>query len=225
MFKRAGIIAFALSLLLPFGALAQALDYKDIIARSTPVPLAFDTSFEQKHGRQLPLHFSVVVPTAPGEIRVAGKFDGSATYGSVTFYTPRDQLAEYLSLSQVRVRPGTPEERAQYLADMFNEQVLPGYAELPEYENVGIRNARIAGYPAVEMIGLYRDEKYGRIIIRVVGIFAPSGNRVLIAKSRTVVAGMPVPGVNEMNGTFVGRILESVKFLASRDENGDLVTF
>ncbi len=222
MLKIAGLLA--LSFMFPVIALAQALDYKAIIARSAPVSIVFDQSFEQERGRQLPLHFSIVVPTSPEEVLIKGKFDGDAAYGSLFFYTPEQQLAEYLNLSQVTIQQGTPEQRVEYLANAFRAQILPDYEGFDEFTNLGIREARIAGYPAVEMVGHYMDEKYGRIILRTIGIFAPSGGRVLIAKSRTVLAGIPVENVNGMSETFVGQVLESVKFIGTRN-NGDLFTF
>jgi len=184
-----------------------------------------DADFVAKYGVTAPVPFSFTVPTNEGQNIFFLPAPGGAGIVKVTFATPDEKVKSNLQFVHMTSPQLAPDERLKFLEDIAMQAFV---ASVPDPDRASIdvsRHIEIGVYPAVEMIGLYWDEKYGRIIIRVVGIFAPSGNRVLIAKSRTVVAGMPVPGVNEMNGTFVGRILESVKFLASRDENGNLVTF
>ena len=97
--------------------------------------------------------------------------------------------------------------------------------ELENFQNLGARHTTIGNFPAVEMIGLYEAPEAGRVFLRIVGVLTPKGDHAFLAISHTVNAYVPLASPNDMPNTFVGTMLESLHFIAGRNESGAMVEF
>lgn len=219
------LITASFMLFTTLAAAAAPLDYQALIAQAGRASVSFDTGFEQTYSRTLNLHYAVSVPILEGQFDARTEFEPGPSLPQILFYAPDGRLAEQTGFSSAAIEPGTPDERAAYLANVILEQVVPSLGELQAFQNLGARHARLGPYPAIEMIGIYKDPGLGQIFLRIVGVLAPSGDQAFISITHTINAVVPVSNPNDMPKTFAGTMLESLRFIASRNSEGALVEF
>ena len=222
MFK--ALVIFC-TLSLPHLALAQNFDYESIISEGTVTTISFEAGFEQRHERQLKLHFTMDVPTNDGQLRLQSNFKQNDRVGSVRFLTPEGGIAELVDIYTGTIPEGALETREESLASLLQHQVVPGLGNFDDLNVLGARRSMVGPYNAVEVVALYNSEGNGQVGLRVVGVFPPTGENILIYVSHTVLGVVTIPSVNDLPSTFAGHTLQSVHFSGTLMPDGTLVQF
>lgn len=210
---------------LPLTAQAQSLDYASAIAEGSVQTISFSPQFEQRHGRELALHFTMDVPTNERRFKLQSNFAQPDRFGSIRFLTPDGGIAEMIDMFEGTIPAGPQETREEALASLLQNQVVPNLGTFEALNLLGARRAMVGPYSAIEVVALYTAEGLGQIGLRVVGVFPPAGENVLIFVSHTVIGVVTLPSVNDLPTTFAGHTLASVQFNATRAADGTLTPF
>lgn len=219
------ILAFSVVLFSALPAMAQQFDYKAVLAASFQHPLVVDAGYEESTGREVPLHFTIAVPVALDLMRVQSDTSKPGHYTKLIFATLAGETVESLELRQATMGPGTPEERMGWLADMMRDEIFPSVLGSKDTNLIGVRRSTAGDYPAVELVATYENEGLGTIVFRIMGVFPPSGEHILVALSHTVIKFMPLEKTADLQGTLAGTILNSLHFTATRGADGALIAF
>lgn len=210
---------------MPLATQAQVVDYQNIIAQSAPQSIGFGLAFEQNHSRQLPLHFTLDVPTNEGRMRLQSNYNQSDRYGSIRFLTVEGGVLEMVDLFEGTIPEGPLADREEALASMLQNDFVPNLGNFNDLNIIGARRAKVGPYAAIEVVALYQTEAYGQVALRTMGVFPPSGENILIYISHTVLRALDLPGVNALPDTFAGTMLGSLAFTATRSPDGTLTAF
>lgn len=212
-------------LLAPIQGVAQEFDFQAVMATGTTGTLTFDAQYEQSKGSEVPLYFTVQVPIADGLMRVKSDTSKDGHYTDLSFATMGGAVAETLELREATMGPGTDEERSQWLADMIRDQIYPSVTQGIEGINlIGVRKAVAGPYQAVELVAIYKLDG-GDVAFRIMGIFPPAGEQILLAMSHTVVRLVPMEKTADLAETMAGTTLNSMRFTAARGADGALSSF
>lgn len=212
---------FALSsLTLP--ALAQNFDYRSIISQGTTTTISLESEFEQRHERQLALHFTLDVPSDSEKMQLQSNFKQADRLGSIRFLTIDGRIAETVDMFSGTIPAGPHETREESLASLLQNQVVPNLGTFEDLNVLGARRMMVGTYSAIEVVALYASEGNGQIGLRVVGVFPPAGENILIFVSHTVLDVVAILGVNDLPSTLAGQTLQSVHFSGTRALNGML---
>lgn len=224
MFSRRIMIATLVSCL-PFVALAETLNFRMIMSGSPTAMMEIGERLEESKNRQFPLHLRMPVSHPKELARMAADFYEDGLWGEIVYTTTEGKLAELISLSHAVIGPGSDEVRINTLFDVIDRQVFPSLEPPEDAEVLGGRKTEVQGHQAVEYIALFDDPAHGPMTARIVGVFPPQGEAVLVFTQQTVRNVMPMKSVSELSETFGGRMLRDLEFFAWRDADGNLQSF
>ena len=220
------LVTLATLTFLPASAGAQNFDDKAILAAGESRAFTVDTAYEQAQGSPVPLHFQVQVPFSDGLVKVSSDTSRDGFYTTLTWRTPAGFIAEMLEFREATIDPGPQKDRLDWLARMIRDQVFPSLtSDKAEVNLIGVRQIDIGGNPAIELVSTYEQDGLGTIVFRLVGVFPPAGENILLAVSHTVLRQIPVEKATLMSGTLAGTTLDSVQFIATRGPDGNLTAF
>ena len=225
MIKLIAFITAVLIAILPLTATGQAIDYQSIIAQGTAQSISFGPDFEQNHGRQLKLHFTLDVPVNEGQLRLQSNYNQPDRYGSIRFLSAEGNVLEMVDLFEGTIPTGPIADREEALAAMLQNDIVPNLGNFEDLNIIGARRAKVGPYAAIEVVALYPTEAYGQIALRAMGVFPPSGENILVYISHTVLGAFDLPSVNNLPDTFSGTMLQSLSISATRGPDGRLTTF
>jgi len=211
--------------LMPFAAQAQTIDYQTIIAQGSTQAISFGSAFEQNHSRELALHFTLDVPTNEGQIRLQSNYNQPDRYGSIRFLTAEGRVAEVVDIFSGTIGAGPHADREAWLADLLKTEIIPNLGTFDQLNVLGARRATVGPYAAIEAIALYEIEGTGTVALRVVGVFPPAGENILIFVSHSVHSVLPFQDVTALSGTFAGTTLSTLHITATRSPDGTLKGF
>lgn len=206
-------------------ATAQPHDWRSGVAETPNVAVAFEEPYEIANARQLPLHFSVMIPMGDGIVQTQTRGMPEGNIFEARFLTPDGALLEYLTISAGTVQGDTPAQHQQGIYDVIVQHVYPSIGFSADAEVLGGREAEFAGQPAVEFMAISTDPTYDIIVARIVGVVAPNGTDVVFFVQQSVRDTLGLGGPNEMSLTYAGGVADSIAFIADRTEAGDLVPF
>ncbi len=221
-----GLAAFVSLVLSPPQLAAQDFDYKAILAAGDTATFAVNAAYEDAQGGPALLHFAVQVPVANGQVSVKSDTSRDGFYTTLSWYSTAGQVAEMLEFREATMDLGPLDDRVGWLADMIRDQVFPSLtSDKADVNLIGVRQITAGTYPAVELVSTYKQDGLGTIIFRIVGVFPPQGENLLLAISHTIVRMVPVEKATLMSGTLAGTTLDSVRFIATRGPDGSLTAF
>lgn len=221
-----GLLA-AILVLTPFSADGQesvsGFDHRKVLENATPTPLVVDEAFEQRTGgRSLPLHFELQVPTADDLMTVDIDTSSPNRYVRVMFKTPDGPAAEVTDIYSATIPAGPLKDREAYLSQILRERTLPALGEMPELHVLGVVPGHLGRHPAMELIASFVDERTGPTLLRIVGVFPPRGERILISISWVVYAHVPFAHPRDLMGTLSYAMLDTLNFRHRRLEDGSM---
>lgn len=221
------IVSAIMIVLLSFPANAQGsvsgFDHRKVLENARAMPLVVDETFEQRTGgRSFPLHFELQVPTADDLMAVGIDTSASNRYVRVMFKTPAGPAAEVTDIYSAMVPAGPLKDREAYLSQMLRERTLPALGEMPELQVLGVIPSNVGRHPAVELIASFVDARTGPTLLRIVGIFPPQGEWILVTISWVVYVHVPFSHPRDLAGTLSYAMLETLNFRHRRLENGSM---
>ena len=217
--------AVLLGLLILSAPMAQAFDYKSVLAEGAQARAVIDADFEARSGRKMPLHFTAMIPTAKDRMQLKLDTSQAGHYMVLSFFDMDGNILEKLDLREATIPEGPLKQRLAALAAMIRDQVFPGVTAGQKMKLLGVRESQIAGYPAVELVALYKLPDQGDVGFRIVGVIPPRGENVLLGLSHTVIRQIAMQKTADLQGTLAGTTLNTVQFTATRGADGGLISF
>lgn len=218
-------LALLSAVLSPVAAWSQVLDYRAISQESLYTKITFDHRMEAQFDAQFPLHFAIFALQSPTSVdgQIIPAYEGN--YAKFAFRTPDGVFAEEVLIARGPMPEGTIAERTDAIIGSFERDTIQMLGLGAEHSEVTIRQTAIGYYSAVEAFVTYPNANGDQIANRIVLVMPPSGAHSLIFISTTNLKVMPIQTYDDLYATFSGMLIDSVQFIAWRDDNGDLIPF
>ncbi len=217
---------FAMACLL--AAPAHGFDVRQILAGSRMLNAGVDAEFDQRREGDSPLYFRFALPEESDALRVRVEALDHPAYLELMFFDPEGALAETVMFAHAGLPDVAADDRLSVTALMMRDSFFPSLTQgrtAPEVLN--LQGLMTAGHASVELIGAYREDRAGDVLIyvRMVGILPPEGEDGLIVASLINADIQKPENLDDLAAGFGGHIARSLQFVAWRDANGDMVPF
>ena len=205
---------------------AAAFDVQAILANSGVLHAGVNAEFEQHRSTPAQLFFEFDLPDESDALLVRVRPENDPGYMTVQFGQPDGVLVETLGMMNVAVPEGATDDRlaalGHALSTIFFPMLTQQHSEASVMRVVPVTTGR---YPAVELLGRYHESRRGLIYVRMLGLLPPSGEASLVAYSMMNATVLNPQTDTDLASSFGGHVINTLRFTARRDADGELVPF
>lgn len=220
MHKMNSLISLALGALIALAPGAHAGDSSTTV-EVTPLKVeglvtgnrnVFDAAFASKYNIAVPAPFEFIAPTSDKHLNFIKPAPGGTGIFKVFFTTLEKQVKSNLQFVPIMVAEGETSKRLESLQSLLKKALV---ASVPDANNARInivQNIMVGKYPAIEMLGNYKTEQDGPVVIRLVAIPNPDGIHEILAIINGLAKNMSMTQVSDIMKTDSSRALGTFRF-------------
>lgn len=157
--------------------------------------------------------FSIELPSS-GQIEARTKAGADGSILAVEFVTPDGSFVESIIFTDAQVEVGDPQNRLFAMANLLVLKAFPAIGKAySDARILGFGATKVAGLPAVQLLGTHSASPLGPVLFRIVGFLSPDSADTVVALASLSAIRMPARGDQQLLDSFSGMTLESLKFL------------
>ena len=171
-----------------------------------------DAEFGAEHGLDVPAAFNFIAPTGDDHLLFGLPAPGGTGLYKVFFATKAEESTSNIQFIPFTVGMGPIDERLEALPDLLRSAFIASVEDTEQAAINVTRAVQIGPYPAVEMLGNYKSEEFGVVVLRIVAIPNPDSKHGMIAIINGITKYYPMETVEDIMGTNASRALTTFKF-------------
>lgn len=171
-----------------------------------------DAAFGVEHNINVPAAFNFIAPTGDDHLLFGLPAPGGTGLYKVFFATLTEESTSNIQFIPFTVGMGPIEERLNSLPALLKNAFISSVEDTEQAAINVTRAIEVGPYPAVEMLGNYRSEEFGIVVLRIVAIPAPDSENGMIAIINGITKNFPMESVEDVLNTNASRALGTFKF-------------
>jgi len=171
-----------------------------------------DAAFGIEHDINVAAAFTFIAPTGDDHLLYGLPAPGGTGLYKVFFATLAEQPTSNIQFIPFTVAMAPVEERLNTLPPLLKNAFISSVEDTEQAAINVTRAVEIGPYSAIEMLGNYKTDKFGVVVLRIVAILNPDSENGMIAIINGMTKNFPMESVEGIVRTNASRALGTFRF-------------